>query len=111
LAGFGSEAGGSLEGNGPVHRIGSTPFPFGRIVCCSIFLVSPAAGRTVGSGFPRLGPGCRSLRHHFRWFAADFPQLLSPVLLRFPPVGVPSQALSVPADGALCRPLSMPRHK
>ncbi|XP_003369082.1 hypothetical protein Tsp_04508 [Trichinella spiralis] len=111
LAGFGSEAGGSLEGNGPVHRIGSTPLPFGRVVCCSIFLVSSAAGRTFGSGLPRLGPGCHSLRQHFRWFAADFPQLLSPVPLRFPPVGAPSQVLSVPADGALCGPLSMPRHK
>ncbi|KRX49534.1 hypothetical protein T05_4683 [Trichinella murrelli] len=104
-AGFESEAGGSLKGNGPIFRIGSTPFPFGRVVCCSIFLVSSAAGRTVGSGLPRLG------RQHFRWFATDFPQLLSPVPLRFPPVGAPSQAFSVPADGALCGPLSMPRHK
>ncbi|KRX60738.1 hypothetical protein T09_11229 [Trichinella sp. T9] len=70
-----------------------------------------SAVRTVGSGLPRLGPGCLSLRQHFRWFAADFPQLLSPVPLRFPPVSVPSQALLVPADGALCGPLSMPRRK
>ncbi|KRX62996.1 hypothetical protein T09_10887 [Trichinella sp. T9] len=107
LAGFGSEAGGSLDGNGPVLRIGSTPFPLRRVVCCSIFLVSSAAWRTVGSGLPRLGPGCHSLRQHY----SRLPQLLSPVPLRFPPVGAPSQALSVPADGALCGPLSMPRHK
>ncbi|KRY38789.1 hypothetical protein T01_311 [Trichinella spiralis] len=104
-------AAGNPEGNGPVHRIGSTPLPLRRVVCCSIFPVSSPAGPTVGSGLPRLGPGCLSLHQHFRLFAADFTQLLSPVPLRFPPVGVPSHASCVPADGALCGPFSMPRRR
>ncbi|KRY57947.1 hypothetical protein T03_2020 [Trichinella britovi] len=67
LAGFGSEAGGSLDGNGPVLRIGSTPLPLGR---CRLQLGEPS-----GQGFHGLGQvviPCVSITADFPNFCLQF---------------------------------------